>query len=146
MYEQSSDQEVERTVGDELRWSPDLVSDLIAVTVQDGAVTLSGQVASAAEQQRAERAAAGVRGVRTVNLDLRVGRLWDDDADIAHEAIVSLGQAVAVPDSVHVTSDQHVLTLSGDVQWEHEREAADRAVRHGSGVRSVVNDIELTPL
>ena len=66
------------------------------------------------------------------------------DADIAETAGQLLGAAIDVP-SETVKADVHdrVITLSGQVTWDYQRDAAVRAVMYITGVIAVANTITL---
>src|SRR6266700_7180098 len=79
-----SDNDVERWVTEELHWDPKLDSNAIAVSANDGEVTLRGTVGSFREKRDAAKTAQRVYGVRTVTNDLKVRLLTEhgrDDAD-----------------------------------------------------------------
>ena len=122
--------------------NPTIDGHEIAVTVEDGVVTLSGHVASLRAAVAAERAVKNVDGVRSIANGLHVrARNERTDTDIAREALHRLRNNVAVPLSVQaVVRDGHIR-LDGAVTWEHQRAAAEAAVRYLSGVKSVTNDI-----
>jgi osmotically-inducible protein OsmY len=66
------------------------------------------------------------------------------DDEIAQRAFNSLGWDAMVPkDSVKVTVQNGVVTLSGQVSWQFERNAAGKAVRTLYGVVDVVDNIKL---
>ena len=48
------------------------------------------------------------------------------------------------PDTVKAGVRDHIVTLSGTVNWQYQREAAARAVMYMRGVTGVANDIFLT--
>jgi osmotically-inducible protein OsmY len=129
----------------ELDWEPSVNAAAIAVEVKDGIVTLAGHVGSYAEKWDAERAAQRVGGVRalTVEIDVRLpGASQRDDVDIARTVENALQWSVAVPkDAVRVLVEAGHVTLSGDVAWTYQREAAVRAVRHLMGVTGVSDQI-----
>jgi osmotically-inducible protein OsmY len=114
----------------------------IGVAVEDGVVTLSGNVGSVREAVAAERAVKRVDGVRSIANDLHIKvRNERTDTDIAREALHRLRNNVAVPLSVQaVVRDGHIR-LDGIVSWEHQRAAAEHAVRYLSGVSGVTNEI-----
>ena len=60
------DRDVRDSVQNELEWMPQVEASRIGVSVEDGAVTLSGEVDDFAQRVAAKRAALRVRGVRTV--------------------------------------------------------------------------------
>lgn len=114
----------------------------IGIAVEDGVVTLSGDVRSLRTAIAAERAVKRVDGVRSIanGLHVRAGN-ERTDTDIAREALHRLRNNVAVPLTVQaVVRDGHIR-LDGSVTWEHQRAAAENAVRYLSGVKSVVNEI-----
>jgi osmotically-inducible protein OsmY len=141
-----SDQDIHATVSDELLYTPS-VDAHVGVAVDGGAVTLSGEVGSLPERVAAKRAVMRVSGVKAVANELRVRVLQTpgtDDADIAETAGRLLGWAVDVPsETVKAEVHEHVITLSGHVTWDYQRDAAARAVMYIRGVTAVANVIAL---
>src|SRR4051812_24660056 len=89
-----SDGDIKRDVEAELRWDPELdISDIIAVAVRDGVVTLTGFVRRYDEKTEAERAAKRVLGVVAVANEIEVRIPGEDvrpDPDIARDAVAML--------------------------------------------------------
>jgi osmotically-inducible protein OsmY len=142
------DSELKQAVTDELSWLPYLNSTKIGVAVNDGAVMLSGEVDSYPEKLQAEHAAMRVRGVTAIAEELTVRGKWQGagDLDIAREATDALDRAVNVPEgAVTATVHDHVITLSGHVPWDYQRESAARAVRYLMGVTGVNNALSVKP-
>ena len=67
-----TDSQLQKDVGEELKWEPQVTASQIGVEVKDGVVTLSGEVSSFAEKWNAERAAQRVSGVNALAIDLKV--------------------------------------------------------------------------
>jgi osmotically-inducible protein OsmY len=144
-----ADTELKEAVTAELDWLPYLNSANIGVAVNDGAVMLSGEVDSYPEKIEAERAALRVRGVTAIAEELTVRGKWQGpgDVDIAREATEALVRAVNIPDgAVTATVHDHVITLSGHLPWQYQREAAGRAVRYLKGVTDIHNNIVIKPV
>lgn len=142
------DQEVQHRVESALEWAPEIDASRIGVSVVDGVVTLSGQVASYWQKMLAAKTALKTREVSAVANDLLVHHLDDPrtDSDIALAAnTVITWNADVPPHSVKITVEDQVLTLTGEVQWNFQREAALRAVEHLAGVRDIRNRIGLKP-
>lgn len=144
-----TDGEIREDVIDELRWEPQARdSAAIGVAVADGAVTLTGHVASYAEKMAATRAAERVYGVRAVATELQI-KLADsprDDSDIAMAIAHILEWNVQVPqDTVHAEVQKGQVTLKGEVQWEYERHEVERMVRQIRGVLGVEDTITVKP-
>ena len=114
----------------------------VGIAVEDGVITLTGDVESLREAVAAERAVKRVDGVRSIANALHVKSHHErTDTDIAREALHRLRNNVAVPLSVQaVVRDGHI-TLDGTVSWAHQRAAADTAVRYLAGVKGVSNQI-----
>lgn len=145
---QRTDAELKDAVSEELDWAPNVNAVRIGVSVDDGAVTLSGEVDSYPERRRAEKAALRVRGVTAVAEEITVRNLWGatSDSEIAREAGEALERDTDVPhDSVKAVVHDHSITLSGPVHWQFQRKAADRAVRNLKGVTGVKNTITIEP-
>jgi osmotically-inducible protein OsmY len=112
-------------------------------------VTLAGHVGSYSEKWEAERAAQRVSGVKAlvVEMDVKLqGSSTRTDADIAQFAQTALQDTTYLPkDAVHVKVEKGWVSLSGEVHWEYQRQAAAGAVRYLMGVTSVANNISITP-
>jgi osmotically-inducible protein OsmY len=66
------------------------------------------------------------------------------DADIASDVSAALEASVVLPvGSVKSTVHDHIVTLSGTVDWQYQRQAAHRAVATAPGVTSVRNMVGL---
>jgi osmotically-inducible protein OsmY len=147
--EKHTDAEIQEDVITELKWEPRVQPNEIGVIVKDGVVTLTGSVESYAKRWAAEDAARRVRGVRAVANDIEV-RLPSSskrtDADIAAAAANALKWDPFVPaDRIQVSVSEGWVTLRGDVEWQYQRQDAERAVRHLWGVKGVTNLITVKP-
>jgi osmotically-inducible protein OsmY len=140
-----TDKELQRDVMEELRWEPSVDATHIGVSVKDGIVILSGHVPSLADKYLAEKAAKRVRGVIAVANELDVKLPGDSqrtDADIAAAAVRALKWNILVPaDRIKVTVSKGWVTLEGEVKWQFQKDAAERAVRYLTGVMGVTNNI-----
>lgn len=142
-----SDVDVKALVTDELEWTPEVDAAGIGVAVEGGAVTLSGEVETYSERVAAMRAALRVRGVRAVvdNLTVHAKTEWSvTETDIAQEIERALSAASNVPNTVKAEVEGHDVTLIGEVDWDFQRRAAQRAIQYLRGVYTVNNMITLT--
>jgi osmotically-inducible protein OsmY len=141
------DRELRQHVLDELDFEPSIDSTHIGVSAHRGVVTLTGFVASYAEKLAAERAAQRVKGVRAIAEEIEV-RLPSDkkraDDEIAARAVEILKWQMGVPaERIQVKVEDGVLTLSGIVDWQFQKEDATAAVYKLTGVRRVSNQIQV---
>lgn len=142
-----SDQVIQTAVQEELEWTPDVDAAGIGVAVEEGTVSLSGEVDSYAEELAANRAALRVRGVTAVvdNQVVHPKSSWTvTETDIAKEVERALKSVSNVPETVKAEIKDRTVTLTGEVSWDFQRQAAKRAVQYLSGVYSVDSRITLT--
>jgi osmotically-inducible protein OsmY len=144
-----TDANVQQDVLAELKWEPSVNATDIGVEVKDGVVTLAGHVDSYSEKWNAERAAQRVYGVKAlaVEMDVRLpGSSKRNDGDIARSAENVLQWTTYLPtNSVKVMVEAGWITLTGEVEWGYQREAAAHAVRNLMGVTGVSDDIRVKP-
>ncbi len=144
-----TDEEIQRDVLEELKWDARVQPNEIGVAVKDGIVTLTGWVDSYTKKWAAEEAAHRVRGVKAVANDIEV-RLPSSaertDADIAAAVTRALEWDAFVPiEKLDVTVSKGWVTLRGEVDWQYQKEDAERVIRRISGVRGVTNLITVRP-
>ena len=142
-----TDQEIQTDVLAELRWDHSVQANEIGVAVKNGVVTLTGTVDTYLKKWRAEEAAHRVSGVTAVANDITVRTIGErTDADIAAAAVYALKWNASVPaEKIQVTVDKGWVTLNGEVEWQYQREEAERAVRSLWGAKGVSNLIVVKP-
>lgn len=144
-----NDIQLRQNVIDELEFEPSIDAADIGVAAENGVVTLSGHVSSYMQKISAERAAWRVKGVKAIAQEIEVRLPWDKkvhDDEIAKRAIDILAWNTLVPEnSIKVLVREGFVTLSGQVDWNYQREAAAREVQKLNGVRGLVNNITLMP-
>jgi osmotically-inducible protein OsmY len=142
-----SDMDLRRDVERELEWEPSIDARRIGVTVADGIVTLTGAVGSYSEKWKAERVVERLAGVKGIANDIVVEpKAERSDTDIAKAAVDALKWNVLVPsDRVKVKVDNGWVRLTGEVAWDYQRRAAERAVRDLPGVKGITNLIAVVP-
>ena len=143
-----TDSILQQDVIDELAWEPSIHAEGIGVSVRDGIVSLSGDVATYAEKFAAEDATKRVAGVQAIVEELKVNLIeahLRGDKDIAQAIGNALDWHVSVPrGKVSAVVEGGWVTLSGDVDWNYQRLAAGEAVRYLMGVKNVANQIPVS--
>jgi osmotically-inducible protein OsmY len=144
------DLEIQQDVEAELRRELLIDSAKIGVSVSDGGVvTLTGTVPSFGQKYAAEAVPKRVYGVTAVADELTVDLPDRDrrtDSDIAAAAVKALKSSTLVPDEwIKATVDKGWVKLEGTVEYHYQRNAAEAAVRHLDGVKSLSNYIEIKP-
>lgn len=140
----SAEDALRQAVTSELAADPGVRGIEIGVAVEDGVVTLTGHVESLQARVAAERAVKRVDGVRSIANDLLVKHRGEPtDTEIAREALHRLRNNVSIPPEVQAVVTDGRITLDGTVSWMYQRVAAENAIRHLRGVKSVSNEITL---
>ena len=140
-----TDADIRRDVESELQWDPSVDERKIGVIVNNGVVTLTGEVGHFAGKWAAEDIAKRVSGVRAIANDIQVEIPLSGvrtDTDIAEAAANAMRWNVLTGDAriKPVVKDGWVV-LSGKVNWGFQRTNAENAVRNLMGVKGVTNDI-----
>jgi osmotically-inducible protein OsmY len=141
------DEQIQQDVLAELKWDARVQPNEIGVSVKEGIVTLTGWVDSFLKKWSAEEAALRVRGVKAVANDIEVRLSTQQiDPDIANAVLHALEwDAGVLLDKIQVAVSKGWVTLKGEVEWQYQREDAERVVRRISGVKGVSNLIVVKP-
>jgi osmotically-inducible protein OsmY len=143
-----TDKQLQHDVIAELSWEPSVNAAHIGVEVSNGVVTLAGHVTNYAEKLNAERAARRVVGVTALAIEMDVklaGTSKRNDSELASAAVAALQSATYLPNDVKVKVEGGWITLSGEVEWDYQRQSSVGAVRHLSGVTGVSDQIAIKP-
>ncbi|MEA2502696.1 MAG: hypothetical protein QOD01_2807 [Actinomycetota bacterium] len=141
------DEQLRRDVLAELEYDPSIDARKIGVAVEDGIVTITGEVSTFAEKWNAERAVERVEGVRGIVNRMEVKIVGDySDTDIAREAADALRWNLMVPPGKVIPKVENgYITLTGEVNYDFQRRAAEKAVRYIPGVKGVINLVTIKP-
>jgi len=133
-------------VAAELSWDPKVDSQEIAVSADNGVVTLRGTVGSIRQKREAKNAAARVYGVTEVSNELQV-RMLDrskrEDADLRGDVLQALMLDSGVPMTVDAKVRDGFVTLTGTADWQYQRNEAEFLTASVPGVFGIENDITL---
>jgi hyperosmotically inducible protein len=123
----------------------------IDVEVSDGIVQLNGHVDSAAARTRAEEVARGIPGVREIRNNLLVvttdrpaGTVIDDGVITTRVKAALVADETTKAYQINVSTRQGVVQLSGFVESEAARVAAERVAREVKGVLDVRNEVDVS--
>ena len=141
--------ELELDVTDELFWDPKIDSAAVAVSADDGEVTLRGTVGSFRQKREARNAAERVWGVIDVNNELKVRILTEqrrEDADLRGDVLQALMLDSLVPTTIDAKVEYGYVTLTGNADWQYQRDEAEFIAGNIIGVTGVENDVYLNVL
>ena len=143
------DAELKQLVLDELQWDPKVDHAHIGVAATEGAVSLSGHVFSYASKYAAVEAVKRVNGVKAISDEIEVNLPTEhrrDDAEIARNLAHVLEWNVSAPgNTVKATVSDGVVTLSGSVESQHQRDHIEDQITHVGSISGIRNRIALKP-
>jgi osmotically-inducible protein OsmY len=142
----SLDNDLTADVSDELFWDPKVDSTAIAVSADDGKITLRGTVGSFREKREAKKAAKRVFGVVSIDNELQVKLMNDDkraDADLRGDVLQALMLDSLVPTTVDAKVEDGFVTLTGTADWQYQRDEAELVASNIVGALDVIDEIEL---
>jgi len=147
--ENKTDHQLQTSVTDELEWTPEVNSAHIGVSADDGVITLTGDVASYSDRIAAKDAVLRVKGVTAVADELIIKSSYQftgTDSELAETVAKVLSWSTVIPDnSIKAEVRDHIVTLTGTVDWNYQRDAATRAIERIVGVLWVDNSVHLKP-
>jgi osmotically-inducible protein OsmY len=145
----NTDTQLHKDVLDALTFDRSIDASNVAIAVKEGVVRLSGPVPSHAEKMRIEAIVKRVAGVLAIAEELRVNppdHHRRTDTEIAEAALNILRWDIMVPaDKILVQVEQGWVTVSGEVPWHFQREAAERALQNLTYIKGLSNKITLLP-
>jgi len=142
----SLDNDLAADVSDELFWDPKVDNTAIAVSADDGKITLRGTVGSLREKREAKKAAQRVFGVTSVDDKLQVKLMNDQkraDAEIRGDVLQALMLDSLVPNTIDAKVDDGFVTLTGTADWQYQRDEAELVSSNIVGALEVIDTIEL---
>ena len=141
-----SNDELQLSVSEELIWDPKVDSNAIAVSAEEGVVTLRGTVGSLREKHEAKKDAERVYSVKHVNNELNV-RIMDDEgranADLRGDILHALTLNTLVPATIGADVTDGFVTLTGTANWQYQRDEAEFVTSNVPGVISVTDEVRL---
>jgi osmotically-inducible protein OsmY len=141
---QRSDSEIAQAASSALRWNSLVPDELVKVEVEDGWVTLTGELPWSYQVKSAEKCVRPLLGVRGVsNLIKLKPQVNTEDIGIQISAALKR-QAAREAKHIAVEVEGSTVTLAGKVHSLAERDAAVGAAYSAKGVLTVVDRLEVT--
>lgn len=138
-----SDSEIAQAAASALRWHSLVPDDRVLVQVEDGWVTLSGEVDAAYQLSSAEKCVRPLIGVRGLTNSVSI-KARAASGDIAAQISAALARhAAREAKHIDIAVDKDVVTLRGKVHSLPEHDAAVGAAFSARGVSRVVDQLEV---
>lgn len=144
-----SDAQLKQDILDELNWDPEIDASKIGVAVNDGAVTLTGHVGTYRQKIAAKNAAKRVADVHALvdKIDVLLDREFSTTDEGLAERVshVLTWNISTLGKNVRAEVKDGVVTLTGVVEWQYQRENIIKNIEHIGGVKNVVNLVTIRP-
>ena len=138
---QRTDADIASAARSALEWNTLIPRDAVAVMVEDGHITLSGDVEWAYVRTAAESSVRGLLGVKGVSNLIRIRpQIKPNDVKTKIEAALQR-RAHLDARSISVDVDKGTVTLAGTVDSLAERVTVENAVWNAPGVQKVVDNL-----
>ena len=142
-----TDEILEKDVSNSLKWESLVMNSNVIVISDDGIVTLTGVVDNFTKRTLAENNTRKITGVKSViNKIYVVFDNWEEKKDVAIKAEILTSfrwNWNTLNDTIKVRVLNGWVTLSGELEWHYQREAAKEAVINLIGVKGVSNYISI---
>ncbi len=142
-----NNEELQKNVVAAINWEPLLQAAEIGVMADGGVVTLSGSVNTYAKKAEAEQAAKNVTGVKTVVENIEVVFNTNDsktDAEITEAIENAFKWNWDIPtEKILISVENGWVFLSGELEWNYQKEAASCAVSNLIGIKGITNTINI---
>lgn len=140
-----TDEILRQDVSNALQSNPMIAPTCFQVLANSGAITLTGAVDNYSIKSEAEAIAKEVAGVQSVinMIDVRFNS-WEEkkDFDITREILKTFRwNRNTLNDTIKVEVISGQVTLSGELEWNYQKEAASEVVTNLIGVKGVNNNI-----
>lgn len=135
------DEEIAQAISNALHWNPSVPADAVRIMVEEGAVTLRGEVDHDFQRRAALDTVRRVRGVTSVANALTL-RSAASPADLCNRIVTALQRLAAIDASrINVSVADGTVTLHGPLRNLNECRAAREAAWDAPGVRAVVDEM-----
>lgn len=136
-----------KKVCDALHWEPLLKTAHLHVQEKKGVIILSGVVNNYVKKETAEHVAKNVSGVISVTDNIHVVLEANEirsDATIFEVITIIFDWHWDIPfHKIAVDVSNGWVFLSGEVEWNYQKEQAKSAILHLTGIRGITNTIDI---
>lgn len=139
-----NDTEIANEIVNAWRWNLDVPSENLKVKVENGWVTLEGEVEWNYEKEAARKSVEKLIGVVGVSNDIALKSNYNDAVEEASIHRAFSRSWTLNDNNVHVNVDHNNVKLTGTVSSLYQKDEAARLAWNTVGVASVTNELAIT--
>jgi osmotically-inducible protein OsmY len=136
------DTDIAEAALDRLAWDASVPNDTVTIKVENGLVTLTGEVDWHYQKAAAERDVGGMYGVVDV-VDLITIKPRVSVPNLSKDITKALHRSWFDPKTINVSAEGGIVHLTGTVRTRHDRNEAESTSWAAPGASDVKNDIEV---
>lgn len=141
-YGSKTDAEIAMAVKEALRWNSAIKEDRVEVKVDDGWVSMNGEVDWNFQKAIIEECVENLVGVRGIINDISIKPQKIDLKDIQHKITAAFHRGATVDASaIRLVQESDKIILRGSVRSWAEKKEAERIAWSSPGVKAVENNI-----
>ena len=134
------DEDIATAAVNRMNWDTSVPKDSVKAKVENGWITLTGEVDWHYQQEAAAHDVRGLWGVVGVLNQISI-RSKPNAAKIKEDIIIALDRSWLDPATINVTAQDGKVKLTGTVESWHERDEANSTAWAAPGTTSVENEI-----
>ena len=141
--DKKEDNEIAAEILDAFKWRQEVPDNMVKIKVEDGWVTLQGELPWHFQKDAAGNAVKYLMGVKGISNNIKVK---SDTEDVIEKADVekALRRNWAIAQSeINVEVLAHTATLTGTVDSTYQKSEAGRIAGNAAGIWTVVNEIRI---
>jgi osmotically-inducible protein OsmY len=139
-HDEVSDETIAKSVLDSLQLNF-VPIDRVMVKVEDGHVTLDGEVTYNFQKEAAKKSMSNVKGVKVFTNNLTIAAETEDQLEKKTIEHALLRYSATVDQNIRVKVIKNMITLNGTVQSFYQKEEAEKIAWNAPGVLMVNNEL-----
>lgn len=138
-----TDQEIAAEILHALTWNIDVPKERVKIIVEDGWVSLEGELEWNIQREAVKKAVNHVPGVKGIRNHIKIKSEKRDAVEKAEIERALAGHSLFNDDQIRVTVSHNEVTLTGVVHSLLEKDLAGQTASKAPGVAKVINDLEI---
>lgn len=141
--EKRTDSEIAGEILHALTWNIDVPEERVKIIVEDGWVSLEGELEWGIQREAVKKAVNHVPGIKGIRNHIRIKSEKADAVEKGDVERALAGNSLFDDDQIRVSVSRNDVTLRGVVHSLLEKDLAEQIAMKAAGVERVINDLEI---